>query len=268
VRVVSSRSKEWLTPGIGSTEVAVLLGVSVEKETPLTLWADKVEQRRRKAEGKAVKIVPEEALGQGTPAWLEWRNRGVGGSEVSVLTGDSRFKTPLDLYKLKVGEVADTAENPDMQRGKKLEPTARKLYEDLMGWNSPPLCVLHDEVDYMRCSLDGLREDYKVVLEIKAPRLRGHLKNWDCKQAQDESEAFAYAVPYYYAQVQYQLMLTGAGVCHFVSYSEEKSVPQSQRFCLLSIRPDPEKQALIRRRVEWFWDHVLRKVPPLGPMPD
>ena len=55
-----------------------------------------------------------------------------------------------------------------LQRGRELERPARRAYEQQVGIQMEPLCLVHDQLEWMRASLDGLSFDGSV-LEIKCP---------------------------------------------------------------------------------------------------
>lgn len=259
MRRVANNSSIWREPGIASTHAATLMGCSEDWaiNTPLKLWADRVSLRRK----IEVKKVPE--LAQSGSDWHDYRAKGVGGSEVAAVLGQSRFANPQSVWKEKVaaksGSAQTSFENADMKRGKELEPKARAQYESLMGWTSPPLCVIHDLYDFVRCSLDGLREPADdLVLEIKAPRENGHAKALRVKA---DPSSFRQLIPHYFCQVQYQLLITNAPLAHFVSYCESGNFgPDS--FCLVEVPADAAYQQEILDRVRWFWDYVEREEPP------
>lgn len=254
---VSSTDPRWKRPGIAGTHLAALLGIDEFGGTPLKLWADRVSLRRK----IEMKKVP--SLEQGSPTWLKWRGDGVGGSEVAGVCGESRYDDPLAVWKAKVGQrrgdAAENVENEHMARGKRLEPVARRHYESLMGWQSPPLCVIDDQHEFIRCSLDGLRTPSDdLVLEIKSPGDRNHEKSL---RLVDEPSLFRSLIPHYYCQVQYQLMITGAKAAHFVSYNESPQFGPN-RFALVEVPADAAYQQFVREAVIDFWGYVEREEPP------
>jgi len=262
VRIVSNSSDLWRAPGIAGTHVSAVLEVDEWNSTPLKLWADRVSLRRK----IAMKKIPSDALPQGSPEWLKWRGDGVGGSEVATVCGENPYETKMSLWKSKVaarrGEpVSDGGENEHMRRGKELEPHARAEYEQLMGWACPPLCVVHDDLDFVRCSLDGLREDGELVLEIKAPGARNHAKAIDLKR---NPEDFRFVIPHYHCQVQYQLLIVGASKAHFASYNKEKQFQGGNRLVIVPVEADPDFQEAMLNRVVRFWKLVEDETPPSG----
>jgi putative phage-type endonuclease len=63
-----------------------------------------------------------------------------------------------------------------------------------------PLCLVHEEFDWMRASLDGLSFDGSTLLEVKCPL-----------SLRDRAPVQEGRVPsQYYAQLQYQLEVSGA----------------------------------------------------------
>lgn len=71
-------------------------------------------------------------LSQRTPAWHQWRIAGVTASETPIIMGRSPYKTPWRLWAEKTGFVLpeDLSNNPNVLRGIRLEPQARRAFEN------------------------------------------------------------------------------------------------------------------------------------------
>jgi putative phage-type endonuclease len=237
----------WKQGGVAGTDIADIFDSEWNKCTQC------YGQKRDMLDRRLLKDMKKVELEQGSPEWHQFRMEGVGGSEVSVLLNANPYKkdTVENLFKLKTGSIEQKSENPDMRRGKDAEPLIREMYENLMGWRVPPCCVIDENAPYMRVSLDGLRDDDRLVAEFKAPRLRG------------QATVSAEGVPkIYLAQVQYQLLITGAEVAHFVSYCTEMADDIPERLIVLEVRPNPRIHDILRTRVREFWDFVLRRESP------
>jgi putative phage-type endonuclease len=260
LRVVGSTSQTWWSGGVGSTDVAALVGcAATSRDHCLAVWSQKVYARER--------TMRKQLLEQGTSVWLDWRKHGVGGSEVSSVVGANPYKSVTTLLNDKIADLDGTAgepyENEAMAWGKKYEPQARELYERLYEVSVPPVCVLHDEKDFMRCSLDGLRSDDQVVVEIKCCQERNHKKLLAIQEIEDPLErqtAFAKALNYYRYQVLYQLALTGASVCHFVAYNA--NFQDHKKLAVFELYPEPAEQEKLLDRVTQFWELVESREPP------
>ena len=83
--------------------------------------------------------------------------------------GEAAFKTPRMLWSIKTGRMQEEAAGPAARRGRELERLARRVYEREVGNQMEPLCLVHDQLEWMRASLDGLSFDGSTVLEIKCP---------------------------------------------------------------------------------------------------
>lgn len=264
MRLTTGASSLWKNCGLGAGDIAALVNCDIEESKHcLSLWADKIYKRERG-------MRKELELEQGSEAWHAFRKKGVGASEVASVvgaaySGRNGTKTSMNLFEEKVSTVKGDSENADIRRGRQGEAPARKLYEDLYGWSVPAVCVVHDEYDFIRASLDGLRSDDKLVVEIKCPGNTNHRKMLECQYKKDPLERqtlFCKFFNYYRYQVLYQLLITQADVCHFISYSEDKSFSGEQRMAVIELYPEPKEQQRLLEMVVEFWDYVEKREPP------
>src|ERR1700752_3050112 len=110
-----------------------------------------------------------ERLHQNTAEWHRWRRQGLGASDAPIIMGEAAFKTARMLWSVKTGRAQDDAAGRAARRGRELERRARRAYEQEVGIQMEPLCLVHDQMEWMRASLDGLSFDGSTVLEIKCP---------------------------------------------------------------------------------------------------
>jgi len=257
MRVVTSNMAIWKLGGLASTDAAPLMGCAVEEDdNPLTLWAKKIWMRERKMRKAAT-------LQQDSTEWHDWRKKGVGGSEVAAVVGASPYQNAEQLWEIKTKPVKGEAENANMKRGKQKEPVARALYEKLFGHSVAPCCVLHDVYDFIRASLDGITTNDEIIAEIKCCGERNHQRLLDIETVEDpllRQMSFCEYFPYYRFQVLYQLLITGAKVCHFIGYNE--SFSSNKKLAVIELYPEPEEQERLLNRVIEFWGYVERREPP------
>lgn len=182
-------------------------------------------------------------------AWLEHRRSGIGGSDVAAILGLSRWRTPLDVYLDKRGELPEQPDSEPMLWGRLLEPlileefarrhgvVVEKIAQSLRDINRP----------WMLASLDGWAPELNAVVEAKTARTAD---GWG-EPGTDEIPA------YYQTQVAHYMAVTGAqlafvpvliGASDFRVYQVERD----ERF--LNDLAEAERA---------FWhDHVLPGVPP------
>jgi putative phage-type endonuclease len=180
-----------------------------------------------------------ERLHQNTPQWHRWRMQGIGASDAPVIMGESPFKTPRTLWSIKTGRKQEDPGGPAARRGRELEWFARRAYERKTGTQMEALCLVHEEFQWMRASLDGLSFDGSTLLEIKCP-----LSLWDRASAQEGR------IPsHYHAQLQHQLEVSGAEQAHYWSFHGTEGI-------LIDVRPDREYAKRLVEAEAAFWQLV------------
>jgi putative phage-type endonuclease len=190
----------------------------------------------------------ENVIDQRTNEWMNWRALGIGGSDVPSVLGISPYKTAHKLWLEKTGQVqADTTENWAMKRGSLNEPVARAQIELITGKAWPPDLVVDPVKPHFRVSLDGQCGD--EIVEIKVPGLEYILKV--------EAEGVKAIKPDHMAQMQYQLRITAARICHYVLFH-----PETQKFVSVLVNRDEALIASIEIAVDKFWAHVIAKTEP------
>ncbi|MBK6470321.1 MAG: YqaJ viral recombinase family protein [Betaproteobacteria bacterium] len=183
-------------------------------------------------------------LVQGSAAWLEHRRGLRNASETPAVMGISPWMTPYQLWLLKTGR-AEAEVNEAMRRGTALEPLARHAYEVETGLVMQPL-VLQDG-DYS-ASVDGMTLEGDLIVEIKCPYRGQGSALWQQVEGGE--------VPVYYAaQVQHQLMVSGAELAHLFVYDGQQGL-------LREVRPDLAMFDRIRAAWDAFAVFLDSDTPP------
>ncbi len=142
--------------------------------------------------------------------WLKTRRKGIGGSDIAGICGINPYNSPLYIYLDKKDLLPETdEENIAMELGLELEPFLSKKFIKWINENEGlnielkemPFILQDDKIDYFLVNLDRWFEhpqrgkcavELKTTTEFKRDQWRGD-------EVPDE----------YYAQVQWQLMITG-----------------------------------------------------------
>ena len=176
-------------------------------------------------------------LVQGSEAWQAHRRGLRNASETPAVLGLSPWVTPYQLWLLKTGR-AEQAVNTAMHRGTALEPLARHAYEVETGLVMQPL-VLQDGL--YSASLDGMTLAGDLIVEIKCPYKGAASALWQSVEGGE--------VPVYYAaQVQHQLMVSGAAVARFWVWDA-----YGRAGLLVDVLPDKAAHERIRRAWDGWW---------------
>lgn len=158
--------------------------------------------------------------GSANPEWLDLRAGKFTGSDFHqylglMKTGKLSETATKSLYKKileNFGYRFDTFQTPAMQRGIELEPTAREAYSFIYGRDIQEVGFVDLEKYHAGCSPDGVIYDedgnIKEIIEIKCPMIETFVSYLDDEFMNAE----------YYTQMQFNMFITGADVCHFVVY--------------------------------------------------
>ena len=180
-------------------------------------------------------------LRQNTPAWLEWRSRGIGASDAPAIMGENPWKSADYLLQEKCGCI-NNGSNAAMARGTALEPEARKRYERTFGIRVSAACLQSTSYEWLRASVDGLATDGSTVVEIK------------CGESAYRKAATKREVPdYYFGQLQHILAVTGLDEIDFWCY-----LPSRPEIHIAVARDD----SYIKRMLETehaFWQQVMNR---------
>lgn len=189
---------------------------------------------------------------QDSPEWHEYRAYRGNASELAALMGCAPWfpRTPYELWLVKTGR-ASIERNAPMERGRALEPVARKHLESVWDEVFEPQVVARERIS---ASLDGKTFDGRLLLEIKCP-MRGR-----------DSECWAHVAEHgrppehYWWQVQQQLYCAGAQAARFVvCHAQGRKILD---FVHCEVLPDPQAQAAIEAAWAEFFVHLDEDTPP------
>ena len=183
-------------------------------------------------------------LVQGSPEWHAHRRGLRNASETPAVLGISPWTTPYQLWLLKTGRAEQPA-NAAMRHGTALEPLARNAYEAETGHVMQPL-VLQDGL--YSASLDGMTLDGDLIVEIKCPYKGQGSALWQAVEGGEVPE-------YYLAQIQHQLMVSGAAQAHLWVFAGERGL-------LRIFEPDEATHARIREGWDAFKRFLDGDTPP------
>lgn len=182
-----------------------------------------------------------DSLKQGTEEWKDLRKTKITGTDAGIILGVNPYCTPLMLWKRKLGFMDDQKDNDAMRKGRELEPIARSKYEEENSILMFPEVVFKE--DWLMASLDGIDSDREIVLEIKT----GY---------QTYKDALNNHIPlHYYAQIQHNLNVSGAEICHYYVYKDGEGI-------LMKIHPDEYYLKVLIEKEKEFYNQLVNKEAP------
>jgi putative phage-type endonuclease len=176
-------------------------------------------------------------LEQGSQEWLNARFNYITASQVPVILGLSPYQTPIELFEEKLMKVVNPPPGEKQyifDMGHKIERMAREWANRELKREFKPMVLVSDKLPELMASLDGFCLESNEILEVKyvgREKLRT-ISNGD--------------IPYHHgAQIQSQLLVSGAGKCIYFASDGKESITQE-------ILPDYSEFESIAEEVKRF----------------
>ena len=187
-------------------------------------------------------------------AWRKDRNKGIGGSDMSVVLGISRFKTPYRLWLEKTGKKEPEAVVKGNAIENKRRQRFRLIHPEWQITDGTDAVLVRDDKPFMRASIDGAIHDPETgewgVLEIKTAGSRRY-GDW-------HDEDGDLKVPdYYLAQVTYYLAVTGWKWAIVYADLSDGNEPVELR-----VERDEDDVWAVERAAAQFWHFVSADIMP------
>ena len=182
--------------------------------------------------------------------WLEWRKKGIGGSDASVVCGVNRWKSPVELWSDKIGQLPYQEAGEAAYWGKQLESLVKAEFTKRTGIEvvSVNKLLQSKEYPFMLANLDGVcRHPTYGTCVFEAKTANAFAQNdWN-----DSDVPIIYAI-----QVQHYMAVTG----YMGAYIAVLIGGNTFKWTFLE-RDEELISALIQREND-FWEHVQSDIPP------
>lgn len=195
-------------------------------------------------------------------AWLKWRNRGLGASEVATIMGLNQYKAPVQLFYEKIGMIQpkDT-NNPFTFMGRQMEGEIARLWQYWDGTHDSMMTNHDNKTIIRRCSrVNAFVQNPKYPwLFVSLDRRINKTKHspegaLECKNmGENASRMWEHGVPPgYVIQVQTQLL-----VCKF-PFGELASLTGGWKMDVYPFEPNKAIFDSVIAITRDFWNRVER----------
>jgi len=183
------------------------------------------------------------------PEWLDWRKKGIGGSDASVVCGISRYKSPVELWLEKTNQLPDSEAGEAAYWGTRLEALVRTEFTKRTGIevNLVNQFLRSERYPFMLANLDGECSHHthgKCIFEAKT------------SGAYRESEWNETIPDEYMLQLQHYMAVTGY-IGAYIAVLIGGNI-----FRWKFIERDDEIIAMLIRLESEFWECVQALTPP------
>lgn len=175
--------------------------------------------------------------------WLAHRQTGIGGSDVGVILGVNKWKSPIQLYFEKIGEVKDSVlDNEYIYWGNVLEDIVAQEFSKRTGKKVRRVNKMfrHPKYDFMIANIDRSVVGEDALLECKTT------SEYNKDKWQDEEIPSSYL-----AQVQHYLAVTGYKKGYIAV------LIGGNRFVWKEIERDEDLINLIIDKEKEFWERYI-----------
>jgi len=181
--------------------------------------------------------------------WLNERRRGIGGSDAAAIAGVHRWKSALEVWLEKMGQIQPQEENEKMYWGTRLEEVVAEEF-------SKRTCK-----KVQRCNFILQNPKYPFMLANIDRAVVGEKAGLECKTAGEWSGKNIIEndfLPEHILQVQHYLMVTGWERWYLAI------LIGGQKFLYKEVLPDFEIIGYLTKIESDFWGLVEAGIPPLA----
>lgn len=181
--------------------------------------------------------------------WLNFRNKGIGGSDVSILCGINKYKSAVELWMEKTEQIKPKESGEAAYWGTKMEPIIREEFTIRTNLKVEIVnsILKHEKYDFMLANVDGIVYDAELgscIFEAKTASA--------FKQSQWEDN-----IPEeYMLQIQHYMAVTGFKATYIAA------LIGGNQFIYKLIKRDGDLIDMIIKLERNFWNHVLTNTPP------
>lgn len=182
--------------------------------------------------------------------WMKWRNKGIGGSDVATICGLNKYKSPLQLWLEKTGQVEPTEAGEAAYWGTIMEPIIRNEFSKRSGLKVDTInsMLKHPVFDFMLANVDGIvidNDNSKAIFEAKTASVFKS-EQWEDNKIPEE----------YMLQIQHYMAVTGFNKTFIAC------LLGGNKFVHKIIERDDELIDMIIQLEFNFWECVKNNVPP------
>lgn len=181
--------------------------------------------------------------------WLEYRKTGIGGSDASVVCGINKYRSPVELWLEKTGQLPYQEAGEAAYWGTQLEPVVRSEFTKRTGIEVKLVKQLlqSEEHPFMQANLDGICEhpDYGTCIFEAKTTSAYKLNEWENSIPAE-----------YMLQIQHYMSVTGyKGTFIAVLIG-------GNTFKWKYIERDDEIIEMLIHLEADFWEHIVNNTPP------
>ena len=182
--------------------------------------------------------------------WLEYRRMGIGGSDAATCCGINRYKSKVELWMEKTGQIPDSEAGEPAYWGSLLESIVRDEFTKRTGINVEisNSILQSEEYPFMLANVDGFCQhpDFGTCI-FEAKTASAYMSGeWEGEHIPDN----------YRLQLSHYMAVTGAGGAYIAV------LIGGSKFKYSYVERDNDLIEVLIKLESEFWDHVQKIEPP------
>jgi putative phage-type endonuclease len=181
-------------------------------------------------------------------SWLEYRNKGIGGSDISIICGINKFKSCMKLWMEKTGLIPlEPTDSEAAYWGTVLEPIVKKEFTNRTGLKirEKKAIIQHPQYEFMLANVDGLVKDKDGICIFEAKIATAF-----------KADHWKHGVPpEYQLQVQHYMSVTGYKKAYVAV------LIGGNTFVYYEVKRDEGIIQPMIKIEQNFWYHVQNRIP-------
>jgi putative phage-type endonuclease len=185
--------------------------------------------------------------------WLDWRRRGIGGSDVAAIFGMNPYKSAYQCYQDKLGLLPEITDNNRMRFGRDFEDVVAKWFGEETGFKIENRYAIfqHGTYPWMLANIDRWIIGEKAVLECKTAMYMFQKEQWGETGTDEVPIAYLF-------QIYHYMIVFGVRTGYLAVIFTDTKEFRHYKFTL-----DEELAEHIITHTRDFWfENVVRKIEP------
>ena len=131
--------------------------------------------------------------------WLDWRRKGITGTDVSAVFGMNQYKSPYECYQDKLGLLPEIEDNNRMRMGRDMEDVVAKWFSEDTGFKVENRYGIYQSAEFpwMLANIDRWIVGEKAILECKTASYMFQKDQWGETGTDEVPDSYLFQVYHY-----------------------------------------------------------------------
>lgn len=185
--------------------------------------------------------------------WLEWRRKGITGTDTAAIFGMNEYKSPYQCYQDKLGLLPEVEDNNRMRFGRDFEAIVAKWFSEDTGFKVENRHAIFQSAEFpwMLANIDRWIVGQKAILECKTAFYMFQKEKWGPDGSDEVPDEYLF-------QIYHYMIVFGVRVGYLSVVFTDTKESRNYKF---DLNEDLAEQIIDGTREFWH-NNVLAKIEP------